>query len=153
LEALRIAIGSWQFWLSPSKTWRTQHMQRAARNPFLMPRAKAEASPKIFEGLTCFEVMGHICAIRAHTQELRPNDQTLQIFFTAFASEGNCHCRKSRRALFFYWRLRWLLKCQFRADPPKDCGACFLVPIAWRFFSKKYDLLYDAEDFRVVTLS
>jgi hypothetical protein len=48
----------------------------------------------------CFEAMvGHACAIRAHTQETCPNGQTLQILFTAFASEGNC--RKSRRAFFF----------------------------------------------------
>jgi hypothetical protein len=41
---------------------------------------------------------------------------------------------------FFFdvWRLRWFLKCQFRADPPKDCGTYFLVPIEWHFFSEKY---------------
>jgi hypothetical protein len=51
-----------------------------------------------------FEVMGgYVCAIRAHTQEPCPNDQTLQILFTVFASESNC--RMSRRTLFFYWRL------------------------------------------------
>jgi hypothetical protein len=37
----------------------------------------------------CFEVTGRVCAIRAHTKEPCPNDQTLQILFTAFASEGN----------------------------------------------------------------
>jgi hypothetical protein len=38
-------------------------------------------------------------AIRAHTQELCLNDQTLQILSAAFASEGNCGGR--RRLLFF----------------------------------------------------
>jgi hypothetical protein len=50
--------------------------------------------------LACFEVMGNVCAIRAHTQEPCSNDQTLQILSAAFASEGNC--RKSRRAPFFF---------------------------------------------------
>jgi hypothetical protein len=38
-------------------------------------------------------------AIRAHTRELFPNDQTLQILSAAFSCEGNCG--KMRRLLFF----------------------------------------------------
>jgi hypothetical protein len=76
----------------------------------------------------CFGVMGHVCAIRAHTQEPRPNDQTLYILFTAFAPEGNC--RTSRRTLFlFVGVFTDFLNANFgRIDPPKDSGACFLVP-------------------------
>jgi hypothetical protein len=45
-----------------------------------------------------FKVVGNVCAIQAHTQKPCPNGQTLQILFTAFASEGNY--RKSDRHFF-----------------------------------------------------
>jgi hypothetical protein len=45
--------------------------------------------------------MGHVCAIRAHTQEPFPNEETLQILFTAFASESNCRKKKKLPITFF----------------------------------------------------
>ena len=36
--------------------------------------------------------------------------------------------RKVVKHFFFYWRLHWFLKCQFRADPPKDFG---IILIFW----------------------
>jgi hypothetical protein len=77
-----------------------------------------------------FEVMGHVCTIRAHTQELCPNDKTLQILFTAFASEGNC--RKSRRTLFF------IIDVRIRQKTVVLIFWC----LSWFFFSEKIFLLY-----------
>jgi hypothetical protein len=42
---------------------------------------------------------------------------------------------------FFFFTSFLILKFQFRADPPKDCGTYFLVPITW-YFSKNIFLLY-----------
>jgi hypothetical protein len=47
-----------------------------------------------------FEVSPVHHAIRAHTRELCPNGQTLQILSAPFSCEGNCG--KRRRLLFFF---------------------------------------------------
>jgi hypothetical protein len=49
----------------------------------------------------------------------------------------------------FFFTPSLILKCQFRADPPKDSGAYFLVPITW-YFVFRDDIFLSTEGFRVV---
>jgi hypothetical protein len=89
-------------------------------------------SPGELSFSACFEVMvmRHVCAIQAHAQEPCPNDQTLQILFTAFASEGN-NCRKNRRTIFFYFLLAssLIFEMSISGGSAKRLLYLFLVPI------------------------
>ena len=73
-------------------------------------------------------------ATRAHTRELCPNDQTLQLLFTAFASEGNY--QKNRRTFFLTSSL--IFEISISGGTPKDSGIYFRPYIhGILFFSKK----------------
>ena len=100
----------------------------------------------------CFEVMGNVCAIRAHTQEPCSNDQTLQILPAALASEDNC--RKSRRSRFFPLASSLIFEMPLSGGSAKK--RLKVVLIFWCllhgvFFRK--NILRSKEDFRVVTFS
>ena len=86
--------------------WRPNLLKTGRRPPglalkvaFVTTVTAPEPHTDLFSLKACFEVMGNILPIRAHTRELCPNDKTLPILSAPFACEGIC--RKRRRLLFF----------------------------------------------------
>ena len=75
------------------------------------------ARPFFFR-LAHFELMGGVCAIRAHTREVRLVGQKFTFLLSAFSSEGIC--RRSRGLLFWVLLVEvGFLECRFGAGPAK----------------------------------